>query len=69
MSFTAADAALVRAAASLAAHAPEKMRAAHHAPRLEDLASRIAAGLPRPAPAVPAEPADEAAAPGLLRAA
>lgn len=69
MSFTAADAALVRAAASLAEHAPEKMRAAHLAPRLEELAQRIAAGLPRPAPAAPAEPADDDAAPGLLRAA
>jgi len=67
MSLSAADVALIRAAASLAEHAPEKMRAAHLAPRLESLALRIAAGLPRPAPAVE-EPANSAA-PELLRAA
>lgn len=33
----------LRAAASLAAHAPEKMRAAHLAPRLEALARRLEA--------------------------
>ncbi|HEV2734370.1 MAG TPA: hypothetical protein VGV85_05995 [Longimicrobiaceae bacterium] len=66
MSLSAADVALIRAAASLAGHAPEKMRAAHLAPRLEELAQRIAAGLPRPAP-----DADAAGGPGpgLLRAA
>jgi hypothetical protein len=58
--------ALIRAAASLAEHAPEKMRAAHMAPRLEELARRIAAGLPRPAPDADA---DDDPAPGLLRAA
>jgi hypothetical protein len=67
MSLSAADVALIRAAASLAEHAPEKMRAAHLAPRLESLALRIAAGLPRPAPAV--EAAADSAVPGLLRAA
>ncbi len=67
MSLSAADVTLIRAAASLAEHAPDKMRAAHLAQRLESLALRIAAGLPRPAPAV--EPAADPAAPGLLRAA
>lgn len=67
MSLSAADVALIRAAASLAEHAPEKMRAAHLAPRLEELALRIAAGLPRPAPGAGA--ASDPAAPGLLRAA
>ena len=66
MSLSAADVALIRAAASLAGHAPEKMRAAHLAPRLEELARRIAAGLPRPAPNADAA---EPPAPGLLRAA
>ncbi len=66
MSLSAADVALIRAAASLATHAPEKMRAAHMAPRLEDLALRIAAELPRPAPASDAGDGPE---PGLLRAA
>lgn len=67
MSLSAADVALIRAAASLAEHAPEKMRAAHLAPRLESLALRIAAELPRPAPA--AGDAAESLVPGLLRAA
>jgi hypothetical protein len=39
--FTTADVALIRAAASLAAHAPGKMRAGHMAPRLEELARRL----------------------------
>jgi hypothetical protein len=43
---TTAEIALVRAAASLAAHAPEKMRAAHMASRLEALAKRMQAELP-----------------------
>ena len=47
MKFTSADVALIRAAASLAAHTPEKMRAAHLAPRLEDLARRVAAEVPK----------------------
>ncbi len=59
---TSADVALVRAAASLAAHAPERMRAAHLAPRLEELARRISAELPAREPAPQPEPA-------LLRAA
>ncbi len=42
---TSSDVALIRAAASLAEHAPEKMRAAHLAPRLVNLALRIAAGI------------------------
>ncbi len=62
MKLTSADVALVRAAASLAAHAPEKMRAAHMAPRLEALARRLAAELPR-------EETETHAEPGLLRAA
>ena len=48
------DIALVRAAASAAAHAPERMRAAHLAPRLESLAERLEAEL---ASASPPEPA------------
>ncbi|HEX2092961.1 MAG TPA: hypothetical protein VHG28_11185 [Longimicrobiaceae bacterium] len=56
MELTSADVALIRAAASLAAHAPEKMRAAHMTPRLEALARRIAAGLPREEPAAQPEP-------------
>lgn len=51
MKLTSADVALVRAAASLAEHAPESMRAAHMAPRLESLALRIAAMVPRTPPA------------------
>lgn len=35
------DIALLRAAASLAAHAPERMRAAHLSTRLEELARRL----------------------------
>ncbi len=66
MSLSAADVALIRAAASLAEHAPEKMRAAHMAPRLEELARRIAAELPRPATGPDAADGPE---PGLLRAA
>lgn len=45
--FSRADVALLEAAASLAAHAPEPMRAAHLTPRLHALACRIAARLPR----------------------
>jgi hypothetical protein len=44
----ASDVSLIRAAASLAAHAPERMRAAHLAGRLEELAGRLA---PEVAPA------------------
>jgi hypothetical protein len=66
MSLSAADVALIRAAASLAEHAPERMRAAHMAPRLQDLALRIAAELPRPAPG---PDAGDGPVPGLLRAA
>lgn len=36
------DVALIRAAASLAAHVPERMHAGHLAARLERLASRLA---------------------------
>lgn len=50
MRFTSADAALIRAAASLAAHAPEQMRAAHMVPRLEELARRLAAPVGKPEP-------------------
>lgn len=39
--WTRRDADLIRAAASLARHAPEYMRAAHMAPRLDALAERI----------------------------
>lgn len=46
--FTTADVALVQAAASLAAHAPGKMHAAHLAPRLEELARKLAARAARP---------------------
>lgn len=44
---TSAEIALIRAAASLAAHAPDKMRAAHLAARLEALAKQMQAELPR----------------------
>lgn len=39
------DIELIRAAASLAAHAPAWMVAAHLAPKLEELADRLEAGL------------------------
>lgn len=42
MRFSTEDVALVRAAASVAAHAPERMQAAHLAARLEELARRMA---------------------------
>jgi hypothetical protein len=41
MDLRASDIELVRAAASLAAHAPERMVAAHLASKLEDLARRL----------------------------
>jgi hypothetical protein len=50
------DIALVRAAASAAEHAPERMRAAHLAPRLEDLAERLEAELSSAPPVEPAAP-------------
>jgi hypothetical protein len=52
------DIALLRAAASAAEHAPERMRAAHLAPRLERLARRLEAEL-----------ADTSPPPSTLRAA
>jgi|GEM_PF-3472640 len=63
---TYADIALIRAAASLAEHAPQKMRAAHLAPRLENLARRVAAGI---SPASPAADASVRPEPELRRAA
>jgi hypothetical protein len=56
----AADIALIRAAASLAAHAPERMHAAHLAPRLEALARRLSGEMEKE-PEIPGTP--------LLRAA
>ena len=56
----AADLALIRATASLAAHAPERMHAAHLAPRLEALARRLSREIEKD-PEFPAAP--------LLRAA
>ena len=44
------DIALLRAAASLAANAPERMHAAHLAPRLESLANRLASEVKAEAP-------------------
>lgn len=41
MDLRASDIELIRAAASLAAHAPERMVAAHLASKLEDLARRL----------------------------
>jgi hypothetical protein len=45
---------LLRAAASVAEHAPARMRAAHLAPRLERLADRLQAELPEPGTEAPA---------------
>lgn len=47
MIFSNADLALLEAAASLATHAPEPMRAAHMAPALRALGGRIRAQIPR----------------------
>lgn len=41
MKLDAFDIEIIRAAASLAAHAPERMVAAHLAPKLEELARRL----------------------------
>lgn len=41
MHLRASDIELIRAAASLAAHAPQRMVAAHLAPKLEELAGRL----------------------------
>jgi hypothetical protein len=57
---SASDVAVIRAAASLAAHAPDRMHAAHLTARLEDVARRLEAEL---------APANDAQATGLLRAA
>jgi hypothetical protein len=47
MDLRASDIELIRAAASLAAHSPEWMVAAHLAPKLEELARQLELGLGR----------------------